>query len=250
MKTVTVGNLTIGTGLPKICVPIIGTTLDEIRSQAIAAASCSPDLVEWRGDWFQEITDLDKIDTAFAVLREELKDIPVLYTFRTASEGGAAALPVSEYCRVLQYILEQKLADLVDIELFIGGNLAGDLVQQAHAADIPVILSNHDFSGTPEYEVLWSRLSMMEALGCDIAKIAMMPQTSEDVLTLLRVTEAYSKTAGCPLITMSMTQLGLISRLCGSLTGSALTFGTAGNASAPGQIPVPELRSLLRILQI
>ena len=51
-----------------------------------------------------------------------------------------------------------------------------------------------------------------------------------------------------PVITMSMGKQGIVSRISGSLTGSALTFATAGEASAPGQIPVEKMREILDII--
>ncbi|MNI90534.1 3-dehydroquinate dehydratase [compost metagenome] len=51
-----------------------------------------------------------------------------------------------------------------------------------------------------------------------------------------------------PIITMSMAGKGMISRLAGELFGSALTFGSAKKASAPGQLPVAELRGLLELM--
>jgi len=47
---------------------------------------------------------------------------------------------------------------------------------------------------------------------------------------------------------MSMAGTGVISRLAGEAFGSALTFGAATKASAPGQIPVNELKQVLDIL--
>ena len=89
----------------------------------------------------------------------------------------------------------------------------------------------------------------MAELGCDIAKIAVMPQTPRDVLTLLSATEQmHTSHPEIPIITMSMGQLGLVSRLCGEVFGSALTFGAAGQASAPGQAPVQALRQVLNLL--
>ena len=76
-----------------------------------------------------------------------------------------------------------------------------------------------------------------------------MPQSPDDVLTLLGATqEMVRRWADRPVITMSMAPLGTVSRLCGEVFGSAMTFGTAGQASAPGQIPAEELRQVLDIL--
>ena len=111
------------------------------------------------------------------------------------------------------------------------------------------IVSSHDFSRTPSREEMLNRLLQMEEGGADIAKLAVMPEHPEDVLELLSVTCQFSDGAGhIPLITMSMGELGCVSRLCGRIFGSAVTFGSAGCASAPGQISAEELSRILQIL--
>ena len=91
----------------------------------------------------------------------------------------------------------------------------------------------------------------MQGLGVDIPKIAVMPKDKQDVLTLLSATEEMSRLyADRPIITMSMAGDGVISRICGEAFGSALTFGAAGQLSAPGQLGVKELRQVLEILHI
>ena len=72
-----------------------------------------------------------------------------------------------------------------------------------------------------------------------------MPQNKKDVLTLLAATEEIAtEYADRPIITMSMAGTGVISRLCGEVFGSALTFGAAGKASAPGQMGVEDLKTV------
>ena len=93
-----------------------------------------------------------------------------------------------------------------------------------------------------------SRLRRAEELGGDILKTAVMPQSSRDVLDLLSATEEVSRTSERPVVTMAMGELGIISRLSGELFGSAMTFGTVGYASAPGQIGIEPLREVLEIL--
>ena len=88
----------------------------------------------------------------------------------------------------------------------------------------------------------------MQDCGADLLKLAAMPQNPGDVLTLLSATwEMKEKYARQPLITMSMGGTGLVSRLTGEVFGSALTFGSAGVASAPGQIGVQELKAALKL---
>lgn len=71
----------------------------------------------------------------------------------------------------------------------------------------------------------------------------------KDVLTLLEATrEMAEEHADRPIITMSMAGTGLISRLCGEVFGSALTFGAVGKASAPGQMNASDLREILTLI--
>ena len=110
-------------------------------------------------------------------------------------------------------------------------------------------MSNHDFFKTPPQEEIVSRLRKMQELEADLHKIAVMPQNQSDVLVLLSATnEMVQNYAESPIITMSMAGTGVISRLAGEVFGSALTFGAAKKASAPGQIAVADLRSVLNIL--
>ncbi len=89
----------------------------------------------------------------------------------------------------------------------------------------------------------------MQDLGADLPKIAVMPQSPQDVLTLLAATLTMKeKYATRPLITMSMGKSGGVSRVTGRLFGSAMTFGTVGQASAPGQIAIAKLREVMDML--
>ena len=124
-----------------------------------------------------------------------------------------------------------------------------ELIADAKAHQITVIGSNHDFQKTPKKQEIVSRLCQMQQLGMDVAKMAVMPQSEKDVRMLLEATaEMKEQHPQTPVITMSMGKMGVLSRMAGELFGSALTFGTVGQASAPGQIPVKELRKILEML--
>ena len=124
-----------------------------------------------------------------------------------------------------------------------------ELIEETHRCGVMAVVSNHDFQETPERKELIRRLCAMQSLGADILKIAVMPQKPADILTLLLATEEmHRKYAKCPLITMSMSGMGIVSRICGETFGSAVTFGAASKASAPGQIGTKELAESLRII--
>ena len=89
----------------------------------------------------------------------------------------------------------------------------------------------------------------MQDMNADIPKIAVMPQNKKDVLTLLAATEEMATDyADRPIITMSMAGTGVISRLCCEVFGSSMTFGAAKKASAPGQMGVNDLNTVLGLL--
>ena len=112
-----------------------------------------------------------------------------------------------------------------------------------------VIASNHDFFKTPAKADIIYRLRKMQDMNADIPKIAVMPQNRKDVLTLLAATEEMATNyADRPIITMSMAGTGVISRLCGEVFGSSMTFGAAKKASAPGQMGVNDLSTVLDLL--
>lgn len=249
MNPVMIRGVAIGEGIPKICVPIVGKTREEIIKAAEEIRTLPVDVVEWRADWYEEVFEADVVLDVLQELRRSLGELPLLFTFRTKKEGGEKEIDKKYYRTLNQLVAESGLADLIDVEVFSGDEVVNDLVRTAHENGVKVIGSNHDFEKTPEKEAIIRRLCRMQELDVDLPKIAVMPKKKEDVLTLLAATEEMNrKYADRPIITMSMAGDGVISRLCGEVFGSALTFGAAGQASAPGQIGVKELRQILTIL--
>ena len=249
MNTVKVRNIEIGAGIPKICVPIVGVTREEILAAAENIKSTKADVVEWRVDWYEDIFDFTKTEATMQALREVIGEMPILFTFRTSKEGGEKAIETGDYVKLNQNAAKTGLIDLVDVEAFTGDEAVKAVVETAHANGVKVIASNHDFHKTPAKEEIVSRLRKMQDLGADIPKIAVMPQNKKDVLTLLAATEEMAREyADRPIITMSMSGTGVISRLCGEVFGSALTFGAVGKVSAPGQMGIEDLTTVLGLL--
>ncbi|MCQ2444991.1 MAG: type I 3-dehydroquinate dehydratase, partial [Mailhella sp.] len=139
---------------------------------------------------------------------------------------------------------------LVDIEAFHPSGKAAELVACARRHGVAAVTSNHDFHATPAKEEIVRRLRhMQDVLDADVLKIAVMPQSMRDVLTLLDATEEMRTLyARRPLITMSMGPLGVLSRVAGQAFGSCATFGAAGRCSAPGQMDVYALDACLAAL--
>ena len=275
MKTVKIRGVEIGAGIPKICVPIVGTAKKEILEQAAALRTVPADMAEWRIDWFENVYDFEALFDVLSDLRAALGDLPLLMTFRTSGEGGEKAIAPEAYAELNIRAARTGLIDLVDVELFTGGGIdpedvgrasengpgqaytaqsAGNgivrrIIREAHEANVFVVASSHDFDRTPDKEELIRRLRLMQELDADILKIAVMPRCRKDVLTLLAATEEMASVyADRPVVTMSMAGAGVISRLCGEIFGSAITFGAAGRTSAPGQMDARDLRTALELI--
>ena len=245
-KKIKIRNVVIGEGMPKICVPIVGVTQEEIMQAAEQLKQLPADLAEWRADWFAQIHDMQKVRHILKHLREVLRETPLLFTFRTKKEGGEAELNPQDYAALNEAAAQSGYVDLIDAELFSGEDIVRRLVSAAHASGVKVIASSHDFEKTPAQEEIIKRLLRMQQLDADILKIAVMPQNRADVLSLLTAAEKMDTNyADRPVVAMSMGGDGVVSRLCVELTGSAITFGAAEKASAPGQMQVEELAYIL-----
>lgn len=248
-KVVTIKDVTIGEGLPKICVPIGGRIFSEIIEEAKYLNDLDFDILEWRVDFFEDVTDISKVKEVLQTIRKSLENKPILFTFRSSREGGHREVSPEFYIELNKKIVEAKLVEIIDVELFNDEKDVKELVSIAHANNIAVIISNHDFYKTPAKEEMIYRLRKAQELGADIPKIAVMPKSKLDVLELLEATVIMSeKYADRPIITMSMSEVGVISRLAGEVFGSALTFGAAKKVSAPGQIGVEDLYNGLQLI--
>lgn len=244
-RVVTVRGLSLGDGIPKICVPVTAADAEELKRQAEAAAEAPCDMVEWRADFFEERGEA-WVEKSLLTLRSLLGERPLLFTFRTGEEGGERSVPIEEYEALSLRAASCGLADLVDIELNRGEERLSRLTEQIHRAGSLVVASYHDFVRTPEQDVIVEILCRMQSIGADITKAALMPQSERDVLELLAASVRMKlECADRPYITMSMGRTGAVSRLAGSLTGSAVTFATAGRASAPGQMDAELVSRLL-----
>lgn len=247
-RIVEVRGVRLGEGLPKICVSLTGRTREELREEAGLLRTVDLDFAEWRVDFFAEVDSIDAVSEELAELRSLLGDIPLIFTFRSAREGGQRELPTEAYVRLNREAAASGHADMIDIELFAGDEAVRELTAEASRLGAVSIVSNHDFNATPSQEELVSRLRRARELGADVPKIAVMPRNPGDVLTLLAATYEVSSEEQGPIITMSMDKAGAVSRIAGGTFGSALTFGAAKNASAPGQLAVTELRGILNAL--
>lgn len=249
MKELVIKGKSIGVGRrPLICVSLMGGNNEEIMTNLSSileeSKSSHIDIIEFRGDFYDDLEELERLGEILAKVKGMIGDIILLFTIRSPREGGESReYHVTSISKINEFVVENNLADMVDMELF---SADASLIELAKMQGVKIIMSNHDFSSTPDRDTILERLVKMQELGADIAKIAVMPNTEKDLITLLEATyEMKTAHKDIPIVTMSMGAKGALSRVVGEIFGSAITFAAVGRPSAPGQIPAKELNEML-----
>ena len=228
-----------------ICTPLIGHTKEELFHEVEVLTEKKPDVIEWRADFFHHLHDKEQVIETFKGMVEKAKGIPFLFTIRSEKEGGESiSLSETEKVSLLAELCSTHLVDAVDYELMQDVAHIQQVSQAAKRNGVTLIVSYHDFYRTPEIDRLVQLLVNAESVGADIAKIAVMPHTYDDALTLLSAT-SY---ASIPVISMAMGEYGAFTRMVGGLFGSVMTFAVGKESSAPGQVAIQDLSNVLSIV--
>ena len=250
-RAVEVRGRAIGGGkLPAICTPLVGKSGEAILAELTANLSKKSDLVEWRADFYSGIGDSGAVVDLARRIRLACGDTPVLFTLRSAREGGEPT-PLSEEEAVHLYasVCESRCVDLVDFEMSNPVDHVRHVRDVSRKHEIQMVVSYHNFRDTPALDTLLERFAQAQDLGADVAKVAVMPNDIEDVLRLLSATLQSSRRLKIPLISMSMGGWGTLTRLVGWVFGSAVTFAVGENSSAPGQVPIEDLGTVLSVMR-
>lgn len=239
-----------GGKMPLVCTPVTGKTREAVLAEVATIVPKKPDIIEWRVDFFEAIGSAQEVIAVAGAIRERTGGTPVILTRRSAREGGQG-VPLSEgqvvdlYCRVCA----ARAVDLIDYELSNPEESQRTLRDASRRSQVGLIASYHNFELTPPEEAIREKLLAAEKLGADVAKVAVMPRSLEEVLTLLSATLRGRRELKIPIISMSMGPYGSLTRMFGFAFGSALTFAVGQSSSAPGQVPIEDLRVVLEIVQ-
>ena len=237
-----------GEGKPLICLPVTERTESDVLRETQRLVQMQAQVIEWRVDAYENSDDWNAIRQLLKAMAPLIEKTPFIFTFRSKEQGGMGSLTEEQISDLHQIAAESHVVDFVDVEFFQMKNPNKE-IKMLQDMGVRVIASHHDFNETPQPEIMQMLLQRMQESGADIVKLAVMPQTQEDVLALMletnRFVQNYPK---IPVVTMSMGTLGKVSRVSGELTGSCMTFGNPGVSSAPGQIEARELAKILDVL--
>ena len=250
-KPILVNGKPLGDGrFPAICTPLVGRTREQVLGEVARVVVKQPDLLEWRVDFFQEIGNVAAVVALAGEIRQAAGGIPVLFTRRSIREGGEP-IPLNDeqVVALMTAVCASRTVELVDFEMNNDPVHIAQVRAVSQSHGIGLVLSFHNFQTTPSQAELGQRFAQAQSLGADVAKIAVMPQRLEDVLSVLGATLECSQKLDIPLVSMSMGGYGSLTRLVGGVFGSAMSFAVGEAASAPGQMPIEDMNIVLSILQ-
>ena len=249
----------------KIIVPITGADEETILKEAAAIAETEADCVEWRFDLAKELYSIDitskpgesYVDEASANLLKVLKELAgtlegkkLLFTIRTKRQGGEFPDNPEVYERLVSDAVKSGDIGLVDLEDTVAADSFSRILELAKKNGVITIASYHNFSYTPDVDEIINKFMILRSSGADILKTAFMPVNPKDVAAVLYATAKFKEEdkGQHEMITMSMGDLGRISRVSGAVFGSDYTFATVGETSAPGQMPIEKVLEMMEVL--
>jgi 3-dehydroquinate dehydratase-1 len=198
------------------------------------------DIIELRVDMFDSLTPAH-VEQVFRHAKEKFGK-PIIATVRDVKEGGLREIQD----RAAMYRIVIPFADAVDVEV-----LAGDALKQMKelCRDNGKLLigSYHNFESTPDDDFLEQVVAAGRQNGADVVKIAVTAKEEKDFIRLMLLTLRHRSHG---IITMSMGDRGLPSRVFSPLFGSLITYGSINKPSAPGQLSAAEVMDIFSKLKI
>ncbi|GHV36016.1 3-dehydroquinate dehydratase [Spirochaetia bacterium] len=232
--------------MAKICLCLTGKTLER-NMEILEKYRKYVDIAELRVDC------LDPNERLLIRRFPEQARLPVILTIRRDVDGGHFTGGEGARVRLLSQGLAFAEADrrrnfaYVDIEEDLN---VPSLEEAARTFGTRIIRSYHNFNGVDDN--IAERLRNLNRVGDELAKIAVMPKSSEDVLRVLR---AAKETADVSKILLCMGHFGTFTRILAERMGSQISYTSALNESdipsaAPGQLDPQDLAELYRFRKI
>lgn len=207
----------IGDGKPVICVPVVAPERETIIETIKSLTEQKVQMIEWRVDCFREADDVAAVRAVLDTVKPFLTETIFLFTFRTKQQGGSRRMEEWKILKLNETAAKSGCADMIDLEFFEATNRKKE-IRRFQRMGVRVIASHHDFDATPDDRILRMLMEQMQQGGADVAKLAVMPQSADDVVRLLKLTnDMKQKYPTLPVVTMSMGALVVVSRMAGEI---------------------------------
>jgi len=229
--------------MTKIIVPIMPKSLSDI-SQLKEKDFEGADIIEWRADYIEFPKKI--IELAPAIF-EKLAGFDIMFTLRTSKEGGKIEIKESNYIKLLTKMASYA-PSYIDIEYFSYPDALSSIRKKVDKST-KIVLSHHDFTKIPDDA--GKKIEKMLAENVDTVKFAGMPKSKLDVLNLMTLNRRLvDKFKDRNIVTVAMGTMGELSRISGSLSGSAWTFAALREdmKSSPGQLTLHQIKKIFKNL--
>ena len=234
-----------------ICVSIPLENMNTISDKIIKAKEQGAEIVEIRLDYFPKILETDPL-TLKPLL--ECCDIPIIFTLRSASEGGKNSLKEAVRIEYIKSLIELK-PQYIDLEARLPPDILKTLYRLAIQNSVKVIYSSHDFERTPNIvnaqTLIYQIIKKCEGLEEEnnpnaIIKVVFTAKGGQDNLVAVQLVR-WLRRMDRNIICFCMGEKGVYSRLESLKAGAYLTFASMDKATAPGQLNINDLKKDLGI---
>ena len=223
--------------LPKICIALGLNTVEKLIAHARAEVESGERFLEFRVDYLPNPMD------AVAALPKFLAEFPdcaILATCRRHQNHGKFDGSIPEQIRILEAAVDAG-AVAVDLEIESAENATDKLDRLRN--NCKLIISYHNFDGTPAMEPVYRRMTKIPAYAYKIVSTAKKPSDSQKMLALVK---AHAKDK---VIVLAMGEPGFPSRVLAPAFGGLYTYAApnAAEGTASGQVSARHLRHLYRV---
>ena len=223
------------THLPRICIALGFPDVETLLQHARREVESGETFLEFRLDYLAQPMDGVRAIRAFLDANPECS---LLATCRRHQNHGRFNGSIEEQMRILDAAIDSG-ATAVDLEI--------ESAEGAHVEHLRgkamLILSFHNFGGTPPVEPILRRMTRIPA---DAYKVVTMAKKPSDNLRVLQLARSNPK---IPLVMLAMSEVGWATRILSPAFGGVYTYAApnAAEGTAPGQIPARQLRNLYRV---
>ena len=223
--------------LPNVCIALGFPDVESLVQHARREVESGETFLEFRLDYLpQPLAGVQAIGRFL----EKNPGVTILATCRRHQNHGRFNGSIEEQLGILDQAIDAG-ALAIDIEIE-SAELVHTQVEHLRGKAW-LILSFHNFSGTPALEPVLKRMTKLPADAYKIVTTARKPSDNYRVLSLAR---ANPRT---PLVILAMGEPGLATRVLSPSHGAVYTYASpnAAEGTAPGQISARLLRHLYRV---
>lgn len=228
------------------CIPLISTNRDELLADVEGGVANGGDILEWRRDHFMpgEVLTAVEEQVLLSEIKTRMPNQGLIYTYRSHQEGGVCETTDEIRAAAVIAAIKSNQVDYVDVELNSEAAFLEQLKGALKTSDTQWLVSHHNFENTPGVAEICAVFEAMEEAGGDVLKLAVMPQSSEDVRHLIQATLIHNEKSQKAMIAIAMGSLGAMTRIAPDLCGGSLTFAAGAGKTAPGQLSLEEIIDL------